>query len=128
MKLSVVGNRPVPAEIARQVELLLHDVPHAQLLSAYRGDAARSLLKRLGGHTQAFLYHAWRRRLPGFNPANPPGRSTHELRSDGVAYRGPVGRKLSYWCVGMDVDDGHVAAFKRAAAKHGWIAFQPYPG
>ena len=39
------------------------------------------------------------------NPANPPGRSSHELSSDGVAYSARPGTKLAWWQLGLDVDD-----------------------
>src|SRR5207237_10658943 len=108
MRFVVIDNCPVPAEIAEQVKALKRDVPSAVLQSAYRGDQAAGLLKRLGKSTQAMLYNGWLHHLPGFNPANPPGRSTHELRSDGVAYRGPVGRPIAPWGCGLDWNDSDV--------------------
>lgn len=94
--------------------------------SCYRGSNARALLNAHGLHDQAQIYQEF---LNGTepNPANPPGRSTHECRSDGVPYAGPVGRRLAWWQCGMDVDDAHVLACVAAAAKHGWVAFRPYP-
>ena len=59
-------------------------------------------------------------------PANPPGRSTHERRNDGVAYPGPAGAPLPYWCVGMDWSDA--AAVVRAARGEGFTASITYPG
>lgn len=94
--------------------------------SIYRGQAAASLLHQLGKHTQEELYEDWIKGLPGYNPADRPGTSTHELCSDGVAYAGPVGRKLAFWQCGFDVNDDQVEAVIAAAAKHGWVAFQPY--
>lgn len=127
MQFEVIDRCPVPKAIAAQVRVLKRDVPGARLNSAYRGDLAAGILKRLGKSTQAMLYRGWLRRLPGFNPANPPGFSTHELRSDGVAYRGPRGRPLRAWGCGMDwgppdlVDDVIAAARRR-----GWSLFRPY--
>lgn len=126
MKFVVIDSCPVPAEIAEQVKALKHDVPSAVLQSAYRGDQAAGLLKRLGKSTQAMLYNGWLRRLPGFNPANPPGRSTHELRSDGVPYRGPIGRPIRAWGCGLDFNDGAIPALIQAAHRRGWDLFQPY--
>jgi hypothetical protein len=126
MKYTLVNCSPVPAPMAPIVSHLLR-VSGASLQSAYRGTDASALLARCGKHDQAYLYNGWVRRLPGFNPANPPGRSTHELRSDGIAYRGPVGRRLRWWQIGLDIDDAHVAAFIAAAAKDGWLVFRPYP-
>jgi len=62
---------------------------------------------------------------PGFNPANPPGFSTHERRNDGVAYPGPRGARLPYWCVGMDWTDA--PAVVQAAKAEGYIAVVTYP-
>jgi hypothetical protein len=64
MRFVVIDNCPVPAEIADQVKILKRAVPGAVLQSAYRGDAAAGLLKRLGKSTQAMLYNGWLRRLP----------------------------------------------------------------
>jgi hypothetical protein len=124
MKYTLVNCSPVPAPMAPIVSHLLR-VSGASLQSAYRGTDASALLARCGKHDQAYLYNGWVRRLPGFNPANPPGRSTHELRSDGIAYRGPLGRRLRWWQIGLDIDDAHVAAFIAAAAKDGWLVFRP---
>lgn len=93
--------------------------------SVYRGTDARKLLNRCGKHDQAYLYE--HQGTEGIGPANPPGRSTHELRSDGVAYAGPVGRHLDWWQVGLDVDDAHVERVISAARNRGWIVHQPYP-
>lgn len=126
MQFEVIDRCPVPAAIAEQVRLLKRDVPSAVLQSAYRGDQAAGLLKRLGKSTQAMLYWGWLHRLAGYNPANPPGRSTHELRSDGVPYRGPVGRTIAPWGCGLDFNDAAVPALIAAARRRGWDLFQPY--
>ena len=39
------------------------------------------------------------------NPANKPGQSSHELRSDASAFPGPVGRKLKWFELGLDITD-----------------------
>ena len=126
MSFVIIDNCPVPKRIAKQVRALKHDVPHAVLQSCYRGNAAKGLLHRLGKSTQAMLWYGWLHRLPGFNPANPPGRSTHELRSDGVAYRGPVGRPLWAWQCGMDWNDDAVDQLIAAARRRGWALWRPY--
>lgn len=94
--------------------------------SIYRGTDARKLLAKCGKHDQAYLYE--HQGEPGIGPANPPGRSTHELRSDGVAYPGPVGRKLEWWQCGLDVDDAHVDDAEAAVRHFGWQALlhRPY--
>lgn len=99
----------------------------ARLNSCYRGDKATSLLKRLGKMTQRMLYGGWVRRLPGYNPANPPGYSTHELFSDGVAYRRrPRGVPLASWKCGMDWNDS--AAALNAGRELGFDIRRPYGG
>lgn len=92
--------------------------------SIYRGTDAEKLLEKLGKHDQAYLFA--HQGTEGIGPANPPGRSTHELDSDGVPYKGPIGRKLSWWQCGIDIDDAHVDAVIAAAHKHGWTLFRPY--
>lgn len=95
--------------------------------SIYRGSDAGAQKYLTGGppgykHNQAWIYAHY---PPGV--ANPPGRSTHECRSDGSAYAGPVGRWLFWWQCGIDVDNAHVQAFIKAAAKHGWSVTITYP-
>lgn len=126
MKYVVVERCPVPEKLAPTLERILAR-SGATLQSCYRGADANALLHRLGKSSQSDLWNGWIRRLPGFNPANPPGRSTHELRNDGVAYRGPVGMVLSWWQVGIDVDDRHVAAFIREATREGFTVTVTYP-
>ncbi len=95
--------------------------------SIYRGQDAGAQKYLTGNapcykHNQAWIYAHY---PPGV--ANPPDRSTHECRSDGVAYLGPIGRKLFWWQCGIDVDNAHVQALIRAAAKHGWRVSITYP-
>jgi lysozyme len=127
MLYEVVDNCPVPVQIAPQVRLLKHAVPSAVLQSAYRGEDARPLLRRLHKHTQAFLFAGFSKHLPGFLPANAPGHSTHELYSDGVAYRGPSGRPLAPWQCGLDWNVEAVPKLIEAGKHFGWDLFQPYP-
>jgi peptidoglycan hydrolase-like protein with peptidoglycan-binding domain len=95
--------------------------------SIARMDAVEDLLAKCHKHTQRYLYE--HQNEPGFNPANPPGYSTHELRSDGVAYRF-IRRGLPlpfYWMIGIDIDDADVDEARRVALNHGWLLIQPYP-
>lgn len=122
MSYVVVTGCPAP----ERLEPLLREIASeigCSYNSIYRGTDARRLLEANGKHDQAWLYA----HLPP-GVANPPGRSTHELRSDGQAYAGPVGRRLRWWQCGIDLDDRHVAAFIRAASKRGWSAHVTYPG
>lgn len=76
---------------------------HGTLISA---DRRKGVAEKYGKRSQWWLWMAfWVWHLRGANPANAPGRSTHELRSDGVAYRGPIGRPLAWWQLGLDVSD-----------------------
>lgn len=70
------------------------------------GDRREGVAEKYGKSSQAKLYRCYQNctgDCPSCNPANPPGRSTHELRSDGVAYPGPVGRRLGWSQLGLDV-------------------------
>lgn len=87
-------------------------------------DRRQGVAEKYGRMSQAALYAGWLAHRAGFNPANPPGRSTHELRSDGVPYRGPVGRPLSWWQLGLDVSDSD--RLITVAEKRGYHLFRPY--
>lgn len=106
-------------------QLMLRDAQingwHGKVNSA---DRRKGVPERYGKLSQAALYAGWIAGKAGFNPANPPGRSTHELRSDGVAYRGPVGRPLSWWQLGLDVTDADTLL--RVLNRLGYSAFRPY--
>jgi hypothetical protein len=127
MRYVIVQSCPVPALLAPFLTQCLRE-SGATLESCYRGPDAEALLHRYGKSSQRELYAGWVARRPGFNPANPPGCSTHELRSDGVAYpRWHRGARIPWWACGIDVDDAHVNAFVQAAARHGWSVWRPYP-
>jgi peptidoglycan hydrolase-like protein with peptidoglycan-binding domain len=120
----VIDRCPVPERLAPCIQLVKNKSGQT-LVSCYRGDDARELLRRNGKMSQQQLWDGWEARKPGFNPANRPGKSTHELRNDGVAYRGRAGRKLFWWQCGMDWTNsrGVVQAFKAA----GFQAAITYP-
>lgn len=103
-----------------------------QLVSA---DRRKGVAERFGKLSQAALFAAWvawstRHVILAFmrgqrpNPANSPGHSTHELRSDGVAYRGPVGRPLVWWKLGLDVTEWD--ELLHVLHELGYLAKQPY--
>jgi len=126
-KYTLVQGSPVPNKLAPFLRTILGE-SGAQLQSVYRGADAEDLLRRVGKHSQRQLYDGFRRGLPGYNPANPPGFSTHELRNDGAAYsQWPRGGKIPWWAVGIDIDDAHVKSFIAAAKRHGWVVSQTYP-
>jgi hypothetical protein len=119
MGFRVIQGSPCNEWLAPYIELL-RKKSGATINSIYRGQDAASILHRHGKHTQAEI-HAM---LPAIS--NPPGRSTHELRSDGVAYAGPVGRQLAWWQQGIDVNDEDVTRMKLEASRLGWHLIQPY--
>ncbi len=123
--LCLVQKCAVYSDIAPYISIVTTDV-HATVNSIYRGDAAAWLLHRYGKHTQREIYQEW---LNGQepNPANPPGFSTHELFSDGVAYPSVHrGAPLAWWQQGFDCDDSDVDYVIAQAATHGWSLFRPY--
>ena len=118
--------RPVPKRMRNVIQRCL-DKSGSGLNSCLRTQAAVNYARQHGAllSSQTELYQGYITGQPGYNPANPPGRSTHERRSDGVAYPGPVGRPLMGWQVGMDLSDSQ--GFIDAAKREGWICFRPYP-
>ena len=124
MEYELIDCCPVPKPLADELRVLKAD-SGCTYVSVYRGTDARALLAQCGKKDQAQLYAMF---LAGTgNPANPPGRSTHELRSDGVAFEGPVGRQLEYWQVGIDVGIDRRDALIAAARERGWIVTVTYP-
>lgn len=124
MDFRVVNGCPCPASIAPYIYLVLRRAGQTAT-SIYRGDDARNLLHAHGRHTQRELYND-----PAYaGKANPPGQSQHELRSDGNANPGPVGRHLEEWEIGIDSGADTVAAknaITRAAQHYGWTVRHPY--
>jgi peptidoglycan hydrolase-like protein with peptidoglycan-binding domain len=125
MKFEVIDNCPVPSQLAPTIRAIKARTG-AVLNSCDRSAEAEPFLRKLGKKSQRQLYDGWVRRQPGFNPANPPGRSTHERRNDGAAYPGPAGAPLRYWQVGMDWSNA--AGVVREAARLGYTASVTYPG
>lgn len=122
MRFSVIDGCPAPRSIAPYIDLVLREAGQ-RASSIYRGEDARALLHRHGLRTQAEIH----RDMPAIS--NPAGRSEHELRSDGNANPGPVGRKLHEWEVGVDSggnDDASKRAIEQAARRLGWSARHPY--
>lgn len=120
IKYSVIDDCPVPKPMYPLLRKLEKETG-ANFESIYRGTDAEKLLEAHGKHDQAWLFA----NLPP-GVANPPGRSTHELFSDGVPYPGPIGRKLVWWQCGIDINDADVDKVIAAARKHGWTLFRPY--
>jgi Putative peptidoglycan binding domain len=124
IEFELIDNCPVPKEIADEVRLL-KERTGSTLNSCDRSSEAESLLRRCGKKSQRQLYDGWVKRLPGYNPANPPGYSTHERRNDGSAYPLRRGARLEDWQVGMDWSPPQPVV--REASKRGWIVTVTYP-
>lgn len=125
---------PCPATVAPYAWLVLRRA--GQSASAiYRGDdpAAGRILRAHGKHTQRQLWDATpaqRARWGVTGVPNRPGRSDHELLSDGAGHpEVPVGEPLADWMVAVDSganDDRSRAAIERAARELGWQVRHPY--
>jgi hypothetical protein len=124
MEFTLIDNCPVPTELAEEIQQI-KQLSGASLNSCDRSTDAEPLLLKCGKHSQKELYQMFCNHVPGANPANPPGHSTHERRNDGIAYPGPTGEALEYWQVGMDWNNPPAAM--EAARKRGWIATVTYP-
>lgn len=127
------GARPVPKKLGPAVRQCLA-ASGTWLNSGLRTQRAINWARRKGAvlSSQAELYYGYIMGRPGYNPANPPGRSTHERRSDGVAYVGPIGRVLRWWQCGLDIGGPassrtNAERFCAAARKLGWVATITYP-
>lgn len=123
MNVRVIDGCPAPASIAPYIYLVRKRAGQT-CNSIYRGEDVAAILHAHGKHTQQELYDT----LPP-GQADKPGTSTHELRCDGVAYRGDVGRHLKEWQVGVDSgqDTDHDREAIDAAAKYyGWRVFHAY--
>lgn len=124
----LIDGCPCPGWVAPYVFLVLREAGQVAA-SIYRGEDAAALLHAHGKHTQGELYDLHRADPVHYAPANPPGRSEHELRSDGLANRGPAGRRLANWQIGVDSggnDQASQDAVERAAARLGWEVRHPY--
>jgi hypothetical protein len=93
-------------------------------------DRRQGVAEKYGHQSQAALYAAFQNGTG--NPANPPGYSSHELRSDGSAcYRTSRGGKLPNYMLGIDATDAgqsdsceHLVSTLQSM---GIKAIRPYP-
>jgi hypothetical protein len=110
----------------------------APINSCAREAAAEPFLRQLGKMSQQQLFDCFQdRKRTGncpdrchgnCNAANPPGKSTHERRNDGVAYAWwPPFFKLPVWGRGIDVQRDRVAAFCTEARNEGFTVTLTYP-
>ncbi len=114
---------PCPMLSAPFIAIVVNDAK-ATVNSIYRGVDAAVILHKHDKHTQAELYDMY---LHGHGaPANQPGFSTHELKSDGIAYHVSRGKDLAWWQMGFDVNDKDVHNVIHVASVYGWHLWQPY--
>lgn len=92
-------------------------------------DRRYGVAEKFGKSSQQKLWDGWKRHLPGFFPANPPGFSSHELKSDGNRVYGPRGRSIPNYMLGIDAVDrpgGDAAELVLWLRAHGYGAIRPY--
>ena len=95
-------------------------------------DRREGVAERYGKQSQAKLYACFTNSeatgscsCSSCNPANPPGRSSHELRADGSdAFPGPVGRVLRWWELGLDCSQSVQLVAKLGSL--GYAVHRPY--
>lgn len=129
MRYALIDGKPVPAQMAPAMRAVKARTG-ATLVSCLRDQAAVGWARRRGARLQSQpeLWNGWVRRLPGVNPANPPGFSTHELRNDGPAYPNlPRGARLPWWAAGQDWEPAKVPAVIAAYRALGWLVTRTYP-
>ncbi len=98
-------------------------------------DRREGVVEQFGKKSQAALFDCFTRsqqigRCPAdcggdCAPANAPGASSHEQRSDGSGFPGPVGRQLEWWELGLDVSDSD--KLLAVLATLGYEAHRTYP-
>jgi len=117
-----------PVELAPAVLQVMH-ATGSEPLSLYRGQDPEgvAILHRNGKATQADLV-ADPRRYGVLGTPNRVGTSTHELRSDGRAFPGPVGRKLDPIQCGQDWPDAEIPRVMAAFRRLGCAPIHPYAG
>lgn len=98
-------------------------------VSVYRGHGAASILNKYGKHTQDQLFNASAAQRAAWGvlgTPDRPGTSTHECKSDGVAFRGPVGRPIRDFQCGMDWNNTAIPKVMSAFIADGEHPIHPY--
>lgn len=121
---------PMPRALA----WALHDYElHGGHLLVYSADRRDSVIKAFNkkyGTDLLSQKYLWEHQHdPGFFPANPPGFSSHELRSDGIPFYGKRGEPIPWWKLGIDavnVPGGDAARVVTWLNAHGYGARRPY--
>jgi hypothetical protein len=108
----------------------LHDyVLHGGHLQVNSADRRRGVAEKFGKQSQWALFEGFRKRLPGFFPANAPGFSSHELKSDGHPFYGSRGRSIPKYKLGIDAVNrpgGDAKSVVSWLNRHGYRARRPY--
>lgn len=103
---------------------------HDGHLTVSSGDRRYGVAEKYGHQSQKALYDGWLARKPGYLPANPPGFSSHELRSDGAAAYGVSrGGVISPYMLGIDAEYPGTGDATRVVAwlnAHGYDARKIY--
>lgn len=121
---------PVPSVIAPTVAQVIK-ITREQPTSFYRGSdpAGTAILHKHGHHNQAELYFATpaqRAAMGVIGTPDRPNTSTHECRSDGVAFKGPVGRVIPDYQCGQDWPNASIAQVMAAYRSLGELPIHPY--
>src|SRR4051794_25176233 len=122
----VIQTYPCPEQIAPFWVMCLQGI---KIVSCYRASDADPILHAHGHHDQTEVYEGHEHGDPRFPyPANRPGGSTHEGKSDGVVYPWiPYGEDIPWWGIPVDLADPDQAdEVIRQASLRGWRVFQPY--
>ena len=128
--LAFLDQCPVPRVIKPELLAIKSDLglnaDQFIFTSIFRGIEARDMLAQYGKHDQTYLYE--HQGTQGIGAANPPGQSTHELYSDGVAYNIPAGSRLPFFYMcGIDCSDAYVQGCMDSARKRNWVLTITYP-
>jgi len=130
-RYSTIAGCPVPTDLADPVRQVIARTRQEPTSVARCNDReCLAILHAHGKHSQQEIWDAYvQGRGAEFGivgTPNRPGRSTHELRSDGVACRGPVGRRLAGWQCGMDWPDASIPQVMAAFRAIGCVPIHPY--
>lgn len=130
-RYQTIAGCPVPVELAGPVgNVIARAKQQPKSVARCNDSECLAILHAHGKHSQQEIWDAYEQgRGAEFGivgTPNRPGQSTHELRSDGVAYRGPVGRKLAGWQCGMDWPDGSIPQVTAAFRAIGCVPIHPY--
>lgn len=122
-----VAYQGVPMFRAQAWALLDYELSGGSLI-VNSADRRYGVAERFGKSSQKYLFENQHR--PGFFPANPPGFSSHELRSDGNAVYGVSrGRAIPKHMLGIDAVNrpgGDAARIVAWLNSHGYRATRPY--